>query len=71
MDGDNQYAAGTHGKQDAQKGVTFLKFPPVLTIHLKRFDFDFERMVSLLQCICMYILVIINIIIITTNSGVY
>ena len=30
-----------YGKRDAEKGVTFTKFPPVLTIHLKRFDFDF------------------------------
>jgi len=44
LDGDNQYDAGMHGKQDAQKGVIFLTFPPVLTIHLKRFDFDFQTM---------------------------
>ncbi len=45
LDGDNQYDAGTqYGKQDAAKGVIFTKFPPVLTIHLKRFDFDFETM---------------------------
>ena len=30
--------------QDAEKGVIFLTFPPVLTIHLKRFDFDYQRM---------------------------
>jgi ubiquitin carboxyl-terminal hydrolase 7 len=24
--------------------VIFLKFPPVLTVHLKRFDFDLQRM---------------------------
>lgn len=45
LDGENQYDAGSeHGKQDAKKGVIFTKFPPVLTIHLKRFDFDFESM---------------------------
>jgi ubiquitin carboxyl-terminal hydrolase 7 len=45
LDGDNQYDAGTqYGKQDAAKGVIFTKFPPILTIHLKRFDFDFETM---------------------------
>jgi len=44
LNGDNQYDAGIHGKQDAQKGVIFLTFPPVLTIHLKRFDFDFQTM---------------------------
>ena len=44
LDGENQYDAGEYGKQDANKGVTFTKFPPVLTIHLKRFDFDLQRM---------------------------
>eukprot|EP01038_Epipyxis_sp_PR26KG_P010572 gene10572-14200_t len=44
LDGDNQYAAGDFGKQDARKGVIFTKFPPVLTIHLKRFDFDMQTM---------------------------
>ena len=44
LDGDNQYDAGEWGKQDAQKGVMFEKLPPVLTIHLKRFDFDFNTM---------------------------
>lgn len=41
---DNQYDAGEHGKQDAEKGVVFTEFPPILTIHLKRFDFDPTRM---------------------------
>jgi len=40
LDGDNQYEAEGHGKQDADKGVTFLSFPPVLNLHLKRFEFD-------------------------------
>lgn len=45
LDGENQYDAGANfGKQDAKKGVIFTKFPPVLTIHLKRFDFDLYRM---------------------------
>ena len=45
LDGENQYDAGSvYGKQDAQKGVIFTKFPPVLTIHLKRFDFDMITM---------------------------
>lgn len=45
LDGENQYDAGSaYGKQDAQKGVIFTKFPPVLTIHLKRFDFDMVTM---------------------------
>lgn len=43
---DNQYDAGKEhgGKQDAYKGVYFSQFPPVLTIHLKRFDFDLKTM---------------------------
>lgn len=45
LDGDNKYDAGPEfGKQDAEKGVMFMQFPPVLTMHLKRFAFDFERM---------------------------
>lgn len=44
LDGENQYEAGEHGKQDAQKGVIFETFPPVLTVHLKRFDFDLQTM---------------------------
>lgn len=45
LDGENQYDAGEEfGKQDAQKGVIFTAFPPVLTIHLKRFDFDLQKM---------------------------
>lgn len=44
LEGENQYDAGVHGKQDARKGVIFTQFPPVLTIHLKRFDFDFQTM---------------------------
>jgi len=44
LDGENKYDAGALGKQDAEKGVAFNKFPPVLTIHLKRFDFDLQRM---------------------------
>eukprot|EP00605_Chrysophyceae_sp_TOSAG23-4_P002789 GSChrysophyteH1.ASY1.ANO1.3073.1 assembled CDS len=34
LEGENQYDAG----------AIFTKLPPVLTIHLKRFDFDFEHM---------------------------
>lgn len=45
LDGDNQYDAGDgRGKQDAVKGVVFTKFPPVLTVHLKRFAFDVQKM---------------------------
>jgi ubiquitin carboxyl-terminal hydrolase 7 len=45
LEGENQYDAEKFGKQDARKGVIFTKFPPVLTIHLKRFDFDLHQMV--------------------------
>ena len=47
LDGENQYDAESLGKQDANKGVIFVDFPPVLTIHLKRFDFDFIKMVNI------------------------
>lgn len=29
--------------QDAKKGVLFIDFPPVLQLHLKRFEYDFMR----------------------------
>jgi len=44
LDGDNQYEAEGHGKQDAEKGVKFLRFPPVLNIQLKRFEFDMQTL---------------------------
>lgn len=40
LDGDNKYDAGEHGLQDAKKGVTFRRFPPVLHLHLLRFQYD-------------------------------
>lgn len=40
MDGDNKYDAGEHGLQDAEKGVVFSSFPPVLHLHLMRFQYD-------------------------------
>ncbi|CAM9255886.1 unnamed protein product, partial [Chrysoparadoxa australica] len=40
MDGDNMYEAEGHGKQVAKKGIKFLEFPPVLSLQLKRFQFD-------------------------------
>ncbi|BET01842.1 ubiquitin carboxyl-terminal hydrolase [Nesidiocoris tenuis] len=40
LDGDNKYDAGEHGLQDAEKGVVFSKFPPVLHLHLMRFQYD-------------------------------
>jgi ubiquitin carboxyl-terminal hydrolase 7 len=40
LDGDNKYMADLHGLQDAEKGKTFSSFPPVLHLHLKRFEYD-------------------------------
>ncbi|XP_011315103.1 ubiquitin carboxyl-terminal hydrolase 47 [Fopius arisanus] len=41
LDGTNQYFCETCNKKcDAHKGLKFSKFPYLLTLHLKRFDFD-------------------------------
>ncbi|KAH3767228.1 ubiquitin carboxyl-terminal hydrolase 12 [Pelomyxa schiedti] len=41
LTGQNQYNAGPpHGLQDAHKGLQFIQFPPVLHVHLKRFEYD-------------------------------
>jgi ubiquitin carboxyl-terminal hydrolase 7 len=40
LDGQNQYRAEGHGLQDAQKGVSFKNFPPVLCLQLKRFEYS-------------------------------
>ncbi|XP_022916946.1 ubiquitin carboxyl-terminal hydrolase 7 isoform X1 [Onthophagus taurus] len=40
LDGENKYDAGEHGLQDAEKGVIFSSFPPVLHLHLMRFQYD-------------------------------
>lgn len=40
MNGENKYDAGEHGLQEAQKGVIFISFPPVLHLHLMRFQYD-------------------------------
>ena len=40
LDGDNKYDAGEHGLQDAEKGLLFTSFPPVLHLHLMRFQYD-------------------------------
>lgn len=40
---DNKYDAGEeHGKQDAVKGLKFTQLPPVLLLHLRRFEYDFN-----------------------------
>jgi ubiquitin carboxyl-terminal hydrolase 7 len=44
MDGENKYDAGEpYGLQEAKKGVIFESFPPVLHLHLKRFEYDINR----------------------------
>jgi len=40
LDGENKYDAGSYGLQDAEKGILFEKFPPVLHLHLMRFQYD-------------------------------
>ena len=50
MDGDNQWQCDDDGtKVDARKGLAFGSFPPLLTLHLKRFIFDWatERRLKL------------------------
>jgi len=44
MDGELKYYAGEqHKLQDARKGVVFEIFPPVLHLHLKRYQYDISR----------------------------
>ncbi|GAB6025849.1 Ubiquitin carboxyl-terminal hydrolase 7 [Chamberlinius hualienensis] len=40
LDGENKYDAGQYGLQEAEKGVIFSSFPPVLHLHLMRFQYD-------------------------------
>ena len=40
LDGDNKYDAGDFGLQEAEKGIIFKSFPPVLHLHLLRFQYD-------------------------------
>ncbi|KAJ1511402.1 hypothetical protein HMI54_000845 [Coelomomyces lativittatus] len=49
LEGENRYMAEGHGLQDAKKGVLFEKFPPVLHLQLKRFEYDFhqDRMIKI------------------------
>ncbi|ODV96109.1 hypothetical protein PACTADRAFT_49515 [Pachysolen tannophilus NRRL Y-2460] len=42
LTGENQYDASGYGLQDAEKGVVFENFPPVLHLQLKRFEYDFN-----------------------------
>ena len=41
LEGENQYQSERFGKQDAKKGVSFKSLPPVLELHLRRFEYDF------------------------------
>ncbi|GMK58352.1 hypothetical protein CspeluHIS016_0503840 [Cutaneotrichosporon spelunceum] len=43
LDGDNKYMAEGYGLQDAEKGVIFKSFPPVLHLQLRRFEYDVEK----------------------------
>lgn len=38
--GKDQYDAGKHGKQDATQIVKIINLPPILFIHLQRFNFN-------------------------------
>jgi ubiquitin carboxyl-terminal hydrolase 47 len=45
LDGNNQYFCEKCNKKcDAHKGLKFKKFPYLLTLHLKRFDFDYNTL---------------------------
>ncbi|KAJ7219761.1 hypothetical protein C8J57DRAFT_1440421 [Mycena rebaudengoi] len=43
LDGEYKYPAEGFGLQDAQKGIIFHSFPPVLRLQLKRYDYDLQR----------------------------
>jgi ubiquitin carboxyl-terminal hydrolase 7 len=43
LDGANQYDAGDFGMQDALMGVEFLELPPILQLHLRRFEYENEN----------------------------
>lgn len=43
LEGENKYQAEGYGLQDAKKGVIFEKFPPVLHLQLRRFEYDMEK----------------------------
>jgi ubiquitin carboxyl-terminal hydrolase 7 len=43
LSGENKYPAEGLGLQDAQKGIIFESFPPVLHLQLKRYRYDMQR----------------------------
>ena len=51
LEGDNQYDTGSaeFGRQDADMGTEFVEFPPILHLHLRRFEYDFayDRMMKI------------------------
>ncbi|CAI5528448.1 unnamed protein product, partial [Closterium sp. Naga37s-1] len=40
LDGNTKFYAEQHGAQDARKGVLFVDLPPVLQLHMKRFEYN-------------------------------
>eukprot|EP00917_Polyrhabdina_sp_WS-2016_P022768 GHVP01049367.1.p1 GENE.GHVP01049367.1~~GHVP01049367.1.p1 ORF type:complete len:1527 (-),score=250.65 GHVP01049367.1:1159-5739(-) len=44
LEGQNLYEADGYGKQRAEKGLRFIKFPPILQFHLRRVTFDMQMM---------------------------
>eukprot|EP00300_Choanocystis_sp_HF-7_P014310 c18644_g1_i1.p1 GENE.c18644_g1_i1~~c18644_g1_i1.p1 ORF type:complete len:1059 (-),score=262.17 c18644_g1_i1:55-3231(-) len=42
LEGDNKYNAESHGMQDAIMGVKFKELPPILLMHLMRYEYDPE-----------------------------
>lgn len=40
LDGENKYDAGEYGLQEAEKGIIFACLPPVVHLHLLRFQYD-------------------------------
>lgn len=42
LTGENKWKAEGHGLQDTRKGSLFQELPPVLQLHLKRFNFDYQ-----------------------------
>jgi ubiquitin carboxyl-terminal hydrolase 47 len=51
LEGDNQYNCEKCSKKvDALKGLALVKLPYLLTLQLKRFDFDYERVSTSPSC---------------------
>jgi len=43
LEGEGKYHAKGYGLQDAEQGIVFQSFPPVLHLQLKRFEYDIQR----------------------------